>query len=167
MPSTIVETRDETVVQDSTGRVRGGEKRHGTGARTNQTVVRDPSGTVVGGEKEQGVHSGDSSVDVEESNPLTGGTIAGGLGGSEVARDEQVTAISDQTHTTVDGERVHTTDVARDQVEQTFQDATDAANDALDDVTNPLEWPPELIIAALLVLAIVLRPYAELGAAAA
>lgn len=45
-----------------------------------------------------------------------------------------------------------------------LENAASDAGDALDDLTNPLQWPPELIVGAILVLAIVLRPYADLGA---
>lgn len=67
----IVETRDETVVRDESGQVRGGEKRHGSSPGTNQTVVRDDSGDVVGGEKEHGINKnapGDTGGDTSTGN---------------------------------------------------------------------------------------------------
>lgn len=45
----------------------------------------------------------------------TFGGIAAGLGGTEEEQQEQIDAIADVTHTTRDGEYIHTTDIAAEQ----------------------------------------------------
>lgn len=96
----------------------------------------------------QGEHTYDMDYEPTETtnlDPMTGGTIAGGLGGTEEQQQEQVDAISDVTHTTTEtGETVHTTDLLQGDPVETITAGETSAEDVWNDTTPDVPSLPSV-----------------------